>query len=97
MDISKEELLAYTEAATKTATALEKIADRLIDISAQQKNCHEKFCGSMLELIKTNHELLLHIDQKTNDVGIIKWVTISLMSVVGLGWIILQIFHHNAG
>lgn len=97
MEITKEELIAYTEAATKTATALEKIADRLVDISGAQKNCQDKFCSQMIELVKTNHSLLLSIDERSKDITLLKWLWFSLAGVVGLGMIVLEVFNkfHN--
>ena len=91
MEITREELMAYTDAATKTAAALEKIADRLIDISVSQKDCHEKFCTNMLEIIKTNHSLLINIDKKTDDITLLKWLWFSIGALVAISWILFKI------
>lgn len=43
--ITKEELVAYTEAQNKTAVALEKIVDRLSDMALKQDKIIDKMAG----------------------------------------------------
>lgn len=51
-EITKEELLAFTEASNKTATALEAITNRLTDIIAKQDKLIEKVSNGINDDIK---------------------------------------------
>ena len=97
MEITKEELNAYTEATIKTATTLEKIADRLEDIVIKQGVIEKKITDEVgkdiadIKIKATATDLCaktMHED--------VKWVKILwtiLACVIGLGLVVLEIIH----
>lgn len=93
-DITKEEIHAYTEATNKTATALEKIADRLENITAQGAECCEKI-NKTLEQCKDSVDIMKELETRSKkirgDIIWVKWLWTVLAAVVTLGIIIVEL------
>jgi len=93
-DITKEEIHAYTDATNKTATALEKIADRLENITAQGAECGEKM-NLILERCKEAVETIVELEVRSKkirgDIIWVKWLWTVLAAVVALGIVITEL------
>jgi uncharacterized protein YoxC len=68
-EISREELIAFTEASNKTAIALEAITNRLTDIIAKQDKLIEKISNGIMDDIKECKTNLLEIKEVVGEIG----------------------------
>jgi len=95
-EITKEELRAYTEATERTATALEKVADRLQDIVVAQTDCKCRVDGVDVTTKVTRSTVeAMNVRGKAMSGNIIwvKWLWTVLAMVVGMGLIVIELLH----
>ena len=98
-EITREELRAYTEATERTATALEKVADRLQDIVVAQAECKCKVDGVDYTTKGTHitvEAMNVRGKKMAGNLIWVKWLWTVLAGIVGLGIIILELLHRVA-
>jgi len=100
MEITKEELMAYTEAQIKTATALEKIADRLEDITMKQDTLITKFSNGFTSDMRETKAITASTNlcalKMHEDVKMVKILWTLLAAAIGLGLIVIEVMHKFA-
>jgi len=99
-EITKDQLDAYTESASKTVVSLEKIASSLEDLVTGQTDCKNKI--DALALVAHDNQVTLtgmNTRQKNIVVNVVwvKWLWTILAGIVALGIIILELMHKVVG